>query len=76
MSKLDESLQNIIAGSWAITWSPEDGFSLVTPSMDESSDNREVPEMALALTACMVRLERDPEFVKECADWFKAQKKS
>lgn len=78
MSNPDEKaeLNKALEGSWAIAWSPEEGFSLYTPIVAESEGNREVPPMALALTACMVRLERDPEFVKECEEWFKAQSKS
>lgn len=78
MSNRDDKaeLNKIVQGSWAITWSQEEGFSLITPIVAESEGDREVPKMALALTACMVRLERDPEFVKECEEWFKAQSKS
>lgn len=77
MAKDDKAeLRKAVEGSWAIAWSPDEGFSLFTPIVSESEGNHEVPQMALALTACMVRLEREPEFVKECEDWFKAQSKS
>lgn len=65
---------NIVDGKWAIVWSPDDGISLITPNMKDDG-HREVPDMGLALTACMLRLNGDTEFRDECIEWFKNRAK-
>lgn len=75
MVKPDPEIQSFVDGKWAIVWCPENGFTLVTPPMEDEGE-REVPETGLALTAIMVRLERDPDFLAEMAQWFKDEAKA
>ena len=58
--------------SWGVLWHPDQGWALLTPGEGNTPDP--VPEEALALTAAFLRLEREPEFRDEMAEWFKAQK--
>lgn len=50
----------------AIIWSPKQGYFLKIPNMEGGQD---VPEDILAITACFVRLEREPDFRRECIEW-------
>ena len=60
--------------AWAILWSPKDGFMLRT-LFDEQRDGT-VPNAALALMACYMRLTADRAFCQEMAEWFLSQKQN
>lgn len=56
-------------GDAALVWSPETGFSLMVP---DYPDDHQMADEILALTAVFVRIDKDAEFRKEMADWFKS----
>jgi hypothetical protein len=60
--------------AWAILWSERDGFMLRT-LFDEQKDGT-VPDSAIALTTCFIRLDTDPEFKQEMVRWFSSQKRN
>lgn len=47
------------------------GLSLLLPNFE---DGDTVPELMLALTACFVRLEKDPAFKAEQLAWMEAER--
>lgn len=64
----DDGRHVMQADEWAIVWSPDQGYRLVCPDMPGDA---EVPGPALAITTILLRLQSDPEFVTDCAEWFK-----
>lgn len=55
--------------SWAMFWNEANGYRLLTPPLD-------LPIEAMALVGCFVRLDQDPTWRKEMADWFLSQPRS
>lgn len=45
------------------------GLALIIPKALTPQQSADVPELMLALTAVMVRLDRDPEFRREQIEW-------
>jgi hypothetical protein len=58
--------------AWALVWSESKGYALRT--LKETKDGM-MPNDAIAITACFVRLERDPEFKDKMVKWFLALSK-
>ena len=54
--------------AWAITWHPDEGWSLLAPEVHETTM---IPDDAMALTAVMLRLQSDAEFRMEMVNWLK-----
>lgn len=68
-SRDKEAWAEFLDGKFAIVWSPETGWRLITPTGDGSGGQIVHPE-ALALTGAFIRLDQDQEFRDECAEWF------
>lgn len=73
MASTDEGLL-LAKGSYAIEWNPDEGYSMYTPSEEIANAAGGVPQEALAMLACLVRLQNDPEFAFEMVSWFMKKK--
>ncbi len=56
---------------WAVLWNEQEGFSLLMPNFEETDV---MPDEGLALTATMLRLKDDPDFLAEMAGWMNSQR--
>jgi hypothetical protein len=45
-------------------------LSLLVPGVKSLPEDGDIPDLMIALTACMVRLEQDPAFMEEQIKWF------
>lgn len=71
MAETDEGML-LKKGTYAMAWDPEEGYSIYTPNLRESDF---MPAEGVALLACLVRLENDPDFKSEMLKWFDSLKK-
>lgn len=62
----------LASDDYAACWSPSDGkYHLYMPALDGEAV---LPEFALALLGAFLRLDSDPDFREECANWVRAQR--
>lgn len=60
----------------AIVWSAKEGWELLPPRRVPGDADKMMPDEVLALTGAFVRLSQDPEFRRDCVEWFRQQAKS
>lgn len=52
----------------------EGGCSRLSLLLPNFADQEEMPRLVLALTACFIRLDKDPAFLEEQLDWMDEQR--
>lgn len=57
-------------GSYAVTWHPDTGWTLMVPSAIEGTPEKRMPSEVIALTGAFLRLSREPDFRDECRRFF------